>query len=180
MNVAVFCGSGMPNNPLFKQDASLLGEAIAKMGHTLVYGGSNLGLMGAVSAAALNDGGTVVGVIPTLFGKEVIASQKVSRLVEVSSMSERKDYMVYNSDAFIVLAGGIGTLDELSEVMVGNQLGLIEKPVIVLNSCGFYNHLMQQMDLMKTEGLLHKSCMLHVVNSVDECVAVLKEYETGI
>lgn len=153
MNISVFCGSSMPRNKEIAGAVAALGRLIAQEGHTLLYGGSNLGLMGAVSGAALEQGGRVVGVIPTFFSEEVILSQPVSQLVRVASMAERKEYLIAHSDAFIALPGGIGTLDEAFEVMVANQLGLSRKPIGLLNTNNFYQPLMQQLQLMEQEGL---------------------------
>ena len=153
MNISVFCGASRPSNTQYIAAATLLGKSLAREGHTLLYGGSNLGLMGVVSSAALEEGGHVVGVIPSFFSEEIIQSQPVSELVRVASMSERKEYLIAHSDAFIALPGGIGTLDEAFEVMVANQLGLSRKPIGLLNINNFYQPLMQQLQLMKQEGL---------------------------
>ncbi len=153
MNISVFCGASLPHSEQITEAARQLGRAIARGGHTLLYGGSNLGLMGATSGAALQEGGRVVGVIPTFFSEEVILSQPVSQLVRVASMAERKEYLIAHSDAFIALPGGIGTLDEAFEVMVANQLGLSRKPIGLLNTNNFYQPLMQQLQLMEQEGL---------------------------
>jgi uncharacterized protein (TIGR00730 family) len=153
MNISVFCGASRPSNTQYIAAATLLGKSLAREGHTLLYGGSNLGLMGVVSSAALEEGGHVVGVIPSFFSEEIIQSQPVSELVRVASMSERKEYLIAHSDAFIALPGGIGTLDEAFEVMVANQLGLSRKPIGLLNTNNFYQPLMQQLQLMEQEGL---------------------------
>jgi uncharacterized protein (TIGR00730 family) len=153
MNISVFCGASRPSNTQYIAAATLLGKSLAREGHTLLYGGSNLGLMGVVSSAALEEGGHVVGVIPSFFSEEIIQSQPVSELVRVASVSERKEYLIAHSDAFIALPGGIGTLDEAFEVMVANQLGLSRKPIGLLNTNNFYQPLMQQLQLMEQEGL---------------------------
>ncbi len=153
MNISVFCGASRPSNTQYIAAATLLGKSLAREGHTLLYGGSNLGLMGVVSSAALEEGGHVVGVIPSFFSEEIIQSQSVSELVRVASMAERKEYLIAHSDAFIALPGGIGTLDEAFEVMVANQLGLSRKPIGLLNTNNFYQPLMQQLQLMEQEGL---------------------------
>ena len=179
MNISVFCGSSQPRDPLIAVAAQKLGRAIAQGGHTLLYGGSNLGLMGHVSSAALDAGGTVVAVIPTFFSEEVINSQKVSRIVRVDSMSQRKEYFIDNSDLFIALPGGIGTLDEVMEILVSNQLGHLrdsnhtEKPVLLYNHNGFYDTLLQFMTRMKEEGFLNsgKASKLMAMNTIEELLA---------
>ena len=184
MNTAVFCGSSLPRNKEIVEAAATLGRRIAQEGHTLVYGGSNLGLMGVVSGAALEAGGHVVGVIPNLFSDDIIHSQRVTELVRVGSMAERKERILALCDAFIALPGGIGTLDEVSEVMVMNQLQIydgqrvldgsyITKPMILLNIDGFYNPFLEQMRLVKEEGLMRSEAGLVAVDSVQEVLEYL-------
>ena len=183
MHIAVFCGSSMPRNKEIVEAAAALGRRIAQEGHTLVYGGSNLGLMGVVSGAALEAGGSVVGVIPNLFSDDIIHSQTVSELVRVRTLAERKEYLIAHSDAFVALPGGIGTLDEVLEVMVANQLGLVRdrsganqsqsKPMILLNLGGYYNPFLAQLDAMRAEGLLRSTAGLVSVNSVEDIFKLL-------
>ena len=184
MNISVFCASSQPHNTRIAEAAAELGRRLALGGHTLLYGGSNLGLMGTLSGAALEQGGRVVGVIPTLFSEDIIRSQPVTELVRVRSMAERKEYIIARSDAFVALPGGIGTLDEVSEVMVMNQLQIydgqrvldgsyITKPMILLNINGFYNHFLEQMRLVKEEGLMRSEAGLVAVDSVQEVLEYL-------
>ncbi|MDY6326885.1 MAG: TIGR00730 family Rossman fold protein [Bacteroidales bacterium] len=177
MHIAVFCGSSLPHSEQITEAARQLGRAIARGGHTLLYGGINLGLMGAMSGAALQEGGRVVGVIPTFFSDDIIHSQPVTELVRVRSLAERKEYLIAHSDAFVALPGGIGTLDEVLEVMVANQLGLVRdrsganqpqgKPMILLNLGGYYNPFLAQLDAMRAESLLRSAAGLVAVGSVD-------------
>ena len=173
MNISVFCGSSSPKNEEYNAAARELGRRIADEGHTLLYGGSNLGLMGEVSGAAMERGGTVVAVIPTIFSEAVIRSQPVSRLVRVSTMAQRKEYLIAHSDAFVALPGGIGTLDEVSEVMVANQLQHLNKPMVLLNIDGFYDPFLAQLRVMHDAGFVRKGAetALHTVASVDELFA---------
>ncbi len=183
MNIAVFCGASLPHSEQITEAARQLGRAIARGGHTLLYGGSNLGLMGATSGAALQEGGRVVGVIPTFFSDDIIHSQPVSELVRVRTLAERKEYLIAHSDAFVALPGGIGTLDEVLEVMVANQLGLVRdrsganqsqgKPMILLNLGGYYNPFLAQLDAMRAEGLLRSAAGLISVNSVEDIFKLL-------
>ena len=152
MNISVFCGASLPRNQQYTAAATLLGKLLAKRGHSLLYGGSNLGIMGAVSSASLENGGCVVGVIPSFFSEEIILSQPVTQLVRVASMAERKEYLIANSDAFIALPGGIGTIDEIFEVLVANQLGLINKPMGLLNTNGFFLPMIEMLKNMEHEG----------------------------
>ena len=181
MHIAVFCGSSLPRNKEIVEAAAVLGRRIAREGHTLVYGGSNLGLMGTVSGAALESGGTVIAVIPTFFSEEIITSQKVSETVRVKSMAERKEYLIAHSDAFIALPGGIGTLDEVLEVMVHNQLGPLrdashcDKLVILYNPDRFWNPFLQQIDRMGENGFFRSGRRPNVMafSSIEEIMQTL-------
>lgn len=177
--IAVFCGSSMPHNEKIVNAARELGRRLAEEGDVLVYGGSNLGLMGVVSGAALEAGGHVVGVIPTLFSEDIILSQTVTELVRVRTMGERKERILEMCDAFIALPGGIGTIDEVSEVMVANQLQIVDgkrlldgsyrqKPMILLNIDGYYNPFLEQMRVVKEEGLMRSDAGLVSAASVEE------------
>ena len=188
MHIAVFCGSSMPRNKEIFEAAAVLGRRIAQEGHTLVYGGSNLGLMGVVSGAALEAGGRVVGVIPNLFSDDIIHSQRVTELVRVRSMAERKERIMEACDAFIALPGGIGTIDEVSEVMVMNQLQIVDgqrildgtyktKPMILLNIDGYYNPFLAQLDAMRAEGLLRSTAGLVSADSVEDIFSFLSPKE---
>ena len=176
MNISVFCASSHPNNPEITVAATELGRRIAIAGHTLLYGGSNLGLMGNVSGAAMYNGGRVVAVIPTFFSEEIINSQKVSQIIRVKSMAERKEYLIANSDAFIALPGGIGTLDEILEVMVDNQLGPIrnnnhkDKPIILYSPNGFYDNFIRQIKTMRENGFFRsgRAPNISAYESMDE------------
>ena len=185
MHIAVFCGSSLPHNKEIVEAAAALGRRIAQEGHTLVYGGSNLGLMGVVSSAALEAGGHVVGVIPTLFSEDIILSQPVTELVRVRSMAERKERILEMCDAFIALPGGIGTIDEVSEVMVANQLQIVRgkrvldgshrtKPMILLNMNGYYDPFLEQMRLVKAEGLMRCDAGLVAAADVNEIFNIIK------
>lgn len=153
MNISVFCGATLPRNPEYIHAARHLGQLLAQGGHTLLYGGSNLGLMGTVSGAVLEGGGRVVGVIPSFFTEEIILSQPVTELVRVATIAERKEYLIAHSDAFIALPGGIGTIDETFEVLVANQLGLCSKPMGLLNTLGFFNPQYEMLRRMEADGL---------------------------
>lgn len=174
-HIAVFCGSHKGKNPHFQSAAQRLGQLIAMQGRTLIYGGSNFGYMGVVSEAAMQAGGYVVGVIPTLFSDEVIQSQRVSELVKVASMAERKEVIIQRADAFVAFPGGIGTLDEVTEVMVANQLGMCCKPVGLLNVDGYYDAFIAQMALMSEEGLMREGLgrTLFVASTPDEMLQML-------
>lgn len=175
----------MPRNKEIVEAAAALGRRIAQEGHTLVYGGSNLGLMGVVSGAALEEGGRVVGVIPNLFSDDIIHSQRVTELVRVRSMAERKERIMEACNAFVALPGGIGTIDEVSEVMVMNQLQIVggqrildgsyrTKPMILLNIDGYYNPFLEQLRLTKEEGLMRSDAGLLAAADVNEIFSFLE------
>ncbi len=154
MNVCVFCGSATGYNPVFAEAARETGRLLARRGHTLVYGGGNIGLMGVLADAVLHHGGPVVGVIPEFLLEKEVGHNGLSQLIVVQTMHERKKKMADLADAFLMLPGGWGTLDETAEILTWKQLGLIRQPVAVLNTLGFYNHLISQMDDMVEQGFL--------------------------
>lgn len=154
MNVCVFCGSSPGDNPIFRDAAHALGETLAGAGVTLVYGGGNVGLMGVLADAAMQHGGEVIGVIPDFLMRREVSHSGITRLEVVDSMHSRKRRMAELSDAFVAMPGGWGTLDELAEILTWNQLHLISKPVFLLNSNNFFDHLLAQMRQMVDEGFL--------------------------
>ena len=142
--VCIFCGSSSGNSPVFADAAASLASLMADRGLDMVYGGSNIGLMGLVASTMLERGRSVTGIIPrALF--EVVEHLEVTDLKVVETMHERKAAMYERSDAFIALPGGIGTFEELLEVYTWGQLGYLEKPVSILNVEGYYDHLIMQL-----------------------------------
>jgi uncharacterized protein (TIGR00730 family) len=152
--VAVYCGSADGNNPAFRAEATALGKAIAKAGMGLVYGGANVGLMGAVADAALAAGAEVVGVLPDVLAGKEIAHMGLTALETVPTMHERKARMAELADAFLVLPGGYGTLDELMEAVTWAQLGLHAKRCILINTAGYWNGLLEFLDSTVEAGFL--------------------------
>lgn len=153
-NICIYCGSSPGNDPAFLKAAQAVGSQIAQGDHTLVYGGGDVGLMGAVADAVLAEGGKVIGVIPRHLADKEVAHHGLTELRLVDSMHERKQLMAELSDAFIALPGGVGTLEEVSEIFVWQQLGLHEKACALLNVNGFYEALDQFLDHMVSSGLL--------------------------
>jgi uncharacterized protein (TIGR00730 family) len=155
-SVAVYCGSASGTNPAYQRAAAELGKQLALAGCTVVYGGSNAGLMGTVADAALAAGGKVVGVIPDgLFEREV-AHLGLSELHLVRSMHERKSLMNDLVEGCVALPGGIGTLDELVEMYTWNQLGIHHKPCALLNIEGYYEQLLGFLRHAADQGLLQR------------------------
>ena len=138
MNIAVYCGSSAGNNEKYIEAAKQLGKWIGESGNTLVYGGANKGLMGAVADSALDNGGKVIGVLPDV---PLIQARKHTGLTEcinTSSMAERKSKMIELADAFIALPGGIGTLDVITEVLSLSSLDVVSDSIILFNTEGYY------------------------------------------
>jgi hypothetical protein len=152
--VAVYCGSANGNNPAFLAEAVALGEAIAAAGLGLVYGGASVGLMGAVADAALSGGSEVIGVLPEVLAGREIAHNGLTRLELVPTMHERKARMAALADAFLVLPGGYGTLDELLEAVTWAQLKLHSKPCILINTVGYWDGLLRFLDSTVAAGFL--------------------------
>lgn len=152
--LCVFCGASCGAGDEYARDARLLGADLAKRRITLIYGGGRAGLMGAVADAALEHGGQVVGVITRLLQNRELEHKGVSSLHVVETMHERKMMMANLADAFIALPGGLGTLDELFEILAWAQLGIHAKPVGLLNTRGYYDSLMAFLDHVEREAFL--------------------------
>ncbi|MBE5074647.1 TIGR00730 family Rossman fold protein [Erythrobacteraceae bacterium E2-1 Yellow Sea] len=139
--LAVYCGSASPADPRYMELARDVGAVLAHRGIGVVYGGGRLGLMGAVASGALEAGGEVIGVIPDALANSEVANHDCTELITVSGMHERKQRFTDLSDGFVTIPGGVGTMDELWEAMSWAQLGYHTKPVGLLNTFGFYDHL---------------------------------------
>lgn len=157
MNICVFCGSGVGNSSIYADAAHELGALLAKDDHTLIFGGGNIGLMGILADSVLKANGRVIGVIPDFLMKKEVGHTGLTQLEVVSSMHERKRRMADLADAFLVLPGGWGTLDETAEILTWKQLGLVDQPVGILNLNGFFDTLLTQMNIMVKEGFLNQS-----------------------
>lgn len=153
-SVCVFCGSSPGFDPVYRENARSLGREIAKRGLRLIYGGGNIGLMGAVADAAIDAGGEVIGVIPQALADKEVAHHGISELIVVATMHDRKLRMADLSDAFIAMPGGYGTFEEFCEVITWTQLGVHSKPCGLLNIAGFYNPLLALFDRAVTDGFV--------------------------
>jgi uncharacterized protein (TIGR00730 family) len=173
--VAVYCASAMGHNPAFRAEAAALGKAIAAAGLGLIYGGANCGLMGTVADAALAEGAEVIGVLPAVLSDREIAHAGLTRLEPVSSMHERKARMVELADAFLILPGGYGTLDELMEVITWAQLEIHAKPCILINTLGYWDGLLAFLDTTVREGFLkpQNRGLMRVAGSAEEAVGMV-------
>lgn len=152
--VCVYCGANVGARPAYAEAARRLGRFLGERGLGLVYGGGNVGLMGVVADAALAAGAEVVGVIPRALVARELGHQGLTELRVVATMHERKAVMAELADAFVALPGGLGTLDELFEVMTWAQLGLHQKPIGLLDVDGFFAPLITYLDRAVTEGFV--------------------------
>ncbi len=153
-SLCVFCGSSSGTNPAYSEAARQVGRLLAAQAIELVYGGGNVGLMGALADACLEAGGRVVGIIPRALADKEVAHQGLTELVIVSSMHERKARMAARADAFMALPGGYGTWEEWIEALTWSQLGLQNKACGILNIDGYYNPLLALADRALSEGFL--------------------------
>ncbi|HJQ46114.1 MAG TPA: TIGR00730 family Rossman fold protein [Amycolatopsis sp.] len=154
--ICVFCGSSTGKDPVYTEQAAVLGKLLADRGIGLVYGGAGIGLMGAVADAALAAGGEVIGVIPKHLMRAEVAHPNLTDLLVTADMHERKAKMAELSDGFVALPGGAGTLEELAEVWTWAQLGLHRKPIGLVDVAGYYRPLHEFADHMVAEGFLRK------------------------
>jgi uncharacterized protein (TIGR00730 family) len=175
--LCVFCGSSIRVDEAYRAAAVRLGEAIAKAGVTLVYGGGKIGLMGLLADSALTNGGRVVGVIPGFLRDLEVAHDGLTELRVVDSMHERKRVMFELADAFVVLPGGFGTLDEMIEIVTWRQLGLHDKPVLLLDVNGFWQPLRELIRAIVAAGFAHPdhASLLTRASSVDDVFAALRD-----
>lgn len=173
--VAVYCGSAPGNNPAFLAEATALGRAIATAGLGMVYGGASVGLMGAVADAALAGGAEVIGVLPQVLVGSEIAHKGLTRLEVVDTMHQRKARMVALADAFLILPGGYGTLDELLEIVTWAQLKMHAKPCILINTLGYWNGLLDFLDSAVAAGFLlpRNRALLQVAVNAQEAVLLV-------
>lgn len=173
--VAVFCGSATGNGPEFTRTAERLVADVARRGWEIVYGAGNIGLMGVVADAAIRHGVPIIGVIPGVLADREVAHQGLTHLHLVHSMHERKRMMAELADGFVALPGGLGTLEEIFEVLTWAQLGLHAKPCGFVNTAGFYDHLLTFLDHAAANGLIKSKNRRMVLSAVDP-VALLDEF----
>jgi uncharacterized protein (TIGR00730 family) len=178
--IVVFCGSSLGFNPVYKEAAIELGNYFAKNKIGLVYGGGKIGMMGVLANTILRHKGDVIGVIPKLLEKEEVVHAGVEEMIVCKKMSDRKVIMSKLIDGYITLPGGFGTLDELFEALTLNQLHIEQKPVGLLNTNGFFDAVLLQLDRMVEEGYLKQENrkMLLVGTSVNELMQKMNTYKT--
>jgi uncharacterized protein (TIGR00730 family) len=174
-NIAVFCASADGSDPAYRAAAAELGRALATRNIGVVYGGAKVGLMHAVAEAALSEGGRVIGVIPTVLVDLEVAHDGLTELHITDTMHTRKALIGERSDAFIALPGGFGTFEEMFEVLAWQTLKIHAKPVLLLNTNGFYDKLLAFFDHCVEEGMLKakNQKIVLVANSVEEALRLL-------
>jgi uncharacterized protein (TIGR00730 family) len=177
-SICVYCGSSPGRGDFYLAAGRELGRAIAGAGLRLIYGGGTKGIMGAVAAGTAQSGGQVTGIIPRfLMSKEATeqALGQLDELIVTDNMHQRKHTMFEKSDAFVALPGGIGTVEEIVEIMTWAQLGHHRKPVVFCNINGFWNPMIALLDHMKAEGFIHTSHLVKplVVDSAEAAVAAV-------
>lgn len=162
-SLAVFCGSKSGKNPIYKEHTIELGRLLAKNEITLIYGGGNVGIMGQIADVVMEHGGKVKGVIPQVLVEWERQHNGISELFIVDDMHIRKKKMYELCDAAIILPGGFGTLDELFEMVTWNQLSIHDKLIFILNSGGFYDHLIAHINKMQDENFLYEAARKRIV-----------------
>jgi uncharacterized protein (TIGR00730 family) len=174
-SLCVFCGSQYGSERRFRAAATRLGELVANAGLKLIYGGGRVGLMGAVADAAMAAGGEVLGLIPARLLEREVGHRAITELVVARDMFDRKDQMIARADAFVVLPGGLGTLDELLEVVTLRQLGYHGKPIVLVNLAGYWDPLIALVDQVITHGFAAPNvrALYRAVDSVDDVLPAL-------
>lgn len=177
--IAVYCGSNSGVGTVFKDQAYKLGVALAKHNIGLVYGGANVGLMGAVADGALSESGYVTGVLPRFLAEKELQHLFLSEIVMVETMHERKAKMCELADGFIALPGGFGTMEELFEMLTWTQLSLHHKPVSILNINGYYDSLLDFISTMIQNGFLKEEYrgLLLVSDDIEDLLIQMKTFE---
>jgi uncharacterized protein (TIGR00730 family) len=180
-SLAVFCGSHVGDKPGYVQDATRLGKMMATNNIKLVYGGGSVGIMGAIADAVMANGGAVTGVIPQVLVEWERQHKQITELVVTEDMHSRKRMIYSLSDAAVILPGGFGTLDELFEMLTWNQLSIHDKHMYILNTLGFYDHLIRHIEHMQKEKFLYQTAYerVTVVNSVEELEQTLMSLDKG-
>ena len=155
-NVCVYCGSSSSVDESYKTAATQLGGLIAKEGWGVVYGGGRVGLMGLVADSTLKAGGEVVGIIPSHIEEREVQHNELTELHVVDTMHVRKQMMVDRSQAFVILPGGLGTLDELFELLTWKQLGLHDKPIVIVNMDGYWSDMLAAVKYIADQGFMRQ------------------------
>lgn len=176
-SLAVFCGSKEGTDKIYIRHAIELGKLFALHGITLIYGGGSTGIMGAIADEVMNNGGKVTGVIPQVLVEWERQHHSISELLVVDNMHTRKKKMYELCDAAIILPGGFGTLDEMFEMITWNQLSIHDKHIYIINSAGFFDHLIAHIKKMQEENFLYEAAYqrLIVIDNPADLIPYLAE-----
>jgi uncharacterized protein (TIGR00730 family) len=172
--IGVFCGANVGNKEVYRAAAEKLGQLMASQRITLVYGGGNVGLMGAIADSVLAGRGQVIGVIPQSLVDREVAHKGLTELHVVQTMHERKALMAARSEAFIAMPGGFGTFDEICEIITWNQLGIINKPVAFYNVNGYYDKFFEMIDCCVEEGFIKPDQRTNIIVEADAEILLQK------
>ena len=177
LNIGVFTSASSKLNEHYFALAKALGSSLAKAGHTIIYGGAQIGMMGALANAALENNGRVIGVFPENLGGREIAHPNLTEQIFTKGLHERKQVIYQKSDFFISLPGGFGTLDETFEVLTWNQLGHIQKPLYFFNANHFYDHLIQFIAHLEKDNFIkvYDSVGINTFNDMSQLPIVLNK-----
>ncbi len=162
-SLAVFCGSKKGTNLLYTEHAAQLGKLLAENDIRVIYGGGSAGIMGTIADSAMANGGKVTGIIPKILIEWEVQHHHITELIVSDDMHIRKKTLYELCDAAIILPGGFGTLDELFEIVTWNQLSIHNKPVFILNTDGFYEHLILHIQKMRDEGFLYEKANKQII-----------------
>jgi len=179
LNLCVFCSSSDVIEPAYFAAAATLGTTLARRGDVLIYGGANIGLMGAAARAAHQNGGRVVGALPQFMASRGLAYAQADELILTRDLRERKAVMEARADAFLALPGGFGTLEEMLEIITLKQLGQHSKPVLFLNVAGFYDPLIGFFEHIREHGFVkpHANSLYYFAADVDDAFSYLDHYQ---
>lgn len=176
-NIAVFCGSSVGGRPVYREKAYNLGKLLVSNNYHMVYGSGNVGLMGVIADSILEEHGTVIGVIPQRLVDVEVAHKYISKTYVVETMSERKSLINELSDAYLILPGGYGTLDELFEMLTLNQLGMIKKPIGIFNIQGYYNKLIDLISHFAEERFIREEHR-HLFFTADDEYSLIEQLKS--
>jgi len=177
----IFCGSSSGANPIFTKVTKQLATLLAEKNITMVFGGGSVGLMGALADQTIASNGVSIGVIPEKLQDLELGHPDITKMYVVDSMHTRKEKMAELSDAFVALAGGMGTIEEITEMFTLTQLGYFQKPCILLNTNGFYDHFIAFMDAMVEHKFLKKAHreMMLIANTPEEVISFLENHQVN-
>jgi len=174
-SICVYCGSESGKSGTYAETARRMGRILADNDINLVFGGGSIGLMGVIAREVMSQGGTVIGIIPKNLETVEITLREVSELVVVDTMHERKKQMFKRSDAFVTMPGGLGTLEETFEVITWRLLGIHDKPIVIVNSDGYWSHFIELVEKVIYEGFARPSSrdLFSVVESVEDVLSAI-------